>query len=153
MSKLENRLQDDIVAAMKDRDSLKLAVLRMLKSAVQLAHIEKRCEGSFTEEDFFAIVRRLIKQRREAADMYASNGASDRAESELKEIKVLEAYQPKQMSDEELARIVEEAALQLAITDPKDMGKLMGKVIASVKGQAEGNRVKIQVQAYMSSIK
>jgi hypothetical protein len=57
------------------------------------------------------------------------------------------------MSDEELARIVEEAALQLAISDPKDMGKLMGKVIASVKGQAEGNRVKIQVQAYMSSIK
>lgn len=153
MSKLENRLQDDIVAAMKDRDSMKLAVLRMLKSAVQLVNVEKRCEESITDEDFFVIVRRLIKQRREAADMYASNGANDRAESELEEIKILEAYQPQQMSDDELARIIEETALQLAISDPKDMGKLMGKVIASVKGQAEGNRVRVQVEAYMSSLK
>ena len=153
MSKLENRLQDDIVAAMKDRDSMKLAVLRMLKSAVQLVNVEKRCEESITDEDFFVIVRRLIKQRREAADMYASNGANDRAESELEEIKILETYQPKQMSDDELARIIEETALQLAISDPKDMGKLMGKVIASVKGQAEGNRVRVQVEAYMSSLK
>lgn len=153
MSKLENRLQDDIVAAMKDRDSMKLAVLRMLKSAVQLVNVEKRCEESITDEDFFVIVRRLIKQRREAADMYASNGANDRAESELEEIKILEAYQPQQMSDDELARIIEETALQLAISDPKDKGKLMGKVIASVKGQAEGNRVRVQVEAYMSSLK
>lgn len=150
--KLELELHDDIITAMKSKDSLKLSVLRMLKSAVQLAQIDKNKEDSFTEEDFFVIVRRLIKQRREAAEMYISGGANERAKLELEEAKILEVYQPAQMSDEDLAKLVAETASQLAVSGPKDMGRLMGKVIASVNGQADGNRVKNQVQTYLSSL-
>lgn len=132
---------------------MKLAVLRMLKSALQMAKSEKRCEDSLTDEEFFAIVRRLIKQRREAAELYESSGASDRAETELEEVKILEVYQPMQLSDDELSKIVRETASELAISDPKDMGKLMGRIMASVKGQADGNRVKQQVQSYISKLK
>lgn len=152
MSKLNRKLNDDIVTAMKNRDSLKLTVLRMLKSAVQLAQIEKKQEECITDEEFFVIVRRLIKQRREAAEMYSSGGAKDRAELELEEAKILEVYQPAQMSDEDLIKLVAEAGAELEVTCLKDMGKLMGKVIATVKGEADGNRVKNKVQAYLASL-
>ena len=90
MSDLAGKIQSDLVAAMKNKDELKLSVLRMLKSAMQLAQVEKGKENALTDDDVLVLVRRLIKQRVEAAEMYKSGGAADRAERELAEAQVLE---------------------------------------------------------------
>ena len=152
MSNLVTQIQNDMIAAMKSRDELKLSVLRMLKSAIQLAQIEKGKDTPLTDDDVLVLVRRLIKQRIVAAEMYKAGGAADRADSELAEAKILEVYQPAQLSDEDLAKIVAEIASQIGASGPKDMGKMMGKVIAAAKGQADGNRVKAEVQKYLSTL-
>ena len=137
---------------MKGREEMKLSVLRMLKAAVQLAQVEKGKDAEFTDEDVLVLVRRLIKQRKEAAEMYKAGGADDRAASELAETKFLEVYLPAQMSDEDLAKIVADAAVQVGATGMKDMGKMMGKAMAAANGLADGNRVKAAVQKYLSSL-
>ena len=149
---LLSQIQSDLVQAMKDKDDVKLAVLRMLKSAVQVAQVEKGKDAEFTDDDVLLIVRRLIKQRNEAAELYKSGGAADRAERELAEAKILEIYQPAQLKDEELEKLVAEAAQSVGASGPKDMGRVMGKAMAAVKGQADGNRVRQAVQKYLSSL-
>ncbi len=94
MSDLEMKIQKDLVDAMKKRDELSLSVLRMLKSAIQMAQIEKGKDNPLTDDEVLVIVRRLIKQRNEAAEMYRSGGAHDRAQSELEEVKVLDSTSP-----------------------------------------------------------
>lgn len=152
MSGLVDKIQSNLVTAMKNKDELTFSVLRMLKSSIQLAQVEKGKDNALTDDDVLVLVRRLIKQRSEAAEMYKNGGASDRAERELAEIKVLEAYQPAQLSDEDILKIVAKVAEETGAAGPKDMGKMMGKTMAAVKGQADGNRVKSAVQQYLSQL-
>ena len=152
MSGLVDKIQSNLVTAMKNKDELTLSVLRMLKSSIQLAQVEKGKDNALTDDDVLVLVRRLIKQRTEAAEMYKNGGASDRADRELAEIKVLEAYQPAQLSDEDILKIVAKVAEETGAAGPKDMGKMMGKTMAAVKGQADGNRVKSAVQQYLSQL-
>ena len=152
MSGLVDKIQSNLVTAMKNKDELTLSVLRMLKSSIQLAQVEKGKDNALTDDDVLVLVRRLIKQRTEAAEMYKNGGAADRAERELAEIKVLEVYQPAQLSDEDILKIVAKVAEETGAAGPKDMGKMMGKTMAAVKGQADGNRVKSAVQQYLSQL-
>jgi len=149
---LLEQIQSDLVQAMKNKEETKLAVLRMLKSAVQLAQVEKGKDAEFTDEDVLVLVRRLIKQRNEAAELYKSGGAEERAAQELAEAKILEVYQPAQLGDDELAKAVAEAAKSVAAAGPKDMGKVMGRAMAAVKGQADGKRVQQAVIKYLSTL-
>lgn len=151
MSDLVLRIQNDLVAAMKKRDELSLSVLRMLKSAIQMAQIEKGRDLALSEDEVLVIVRRLIKQRNEAAEMYRSGGAQDRADIELEEAKILDSYQPEQLSDEEIEKIVTDILSLVGASGPKDMGKVMGKAVAAVKGRAEGERIKKMVLKHLSS--
>lgn len=151
MTDLELKIQNDLVDAMKKRDDLRLSVLRMLKSAIQMAQIEKGRGLPLSDDEILVIVRRLIKQRNEAAEMYRSGGAHDRAESELDEIKVLDSYQPEQLSDEEIEKIVTDISSEVGASGPKDMGKVMGKAVAAVKGRADGGRIKELVLKHLSS--
>ena len=152
MPSLAAKVQSDLVAAMKEKDELKLSVLRMLKSSIQLMQVEKGKDYELTDDDVLVLVRRLIKQRAEAAEMYKSGGAGERAERELAEAKVLEAYQPAQLSDDELSCLVAQIADEAGAKEPKDMGRVMGKVMAAVKGRADGNRVKTAVQQHLASL-
>ena len=152
MSDLLLRIQNDLVDAMKKRDDLRLSVLRMLKSAAQMAQIEKGKDIPLTDDEVLVLVRRLIKQRNEAAEMYRSGGAPDRAQTELDEIKVLDSYQPEQLPEEEIIRIVAEISSQVGASGPKDMGKVMGKAMAEVKGRADGGKVKDLVLRHLSSL-
>jgi len=146
------QIQSDLVQAMKNKEETKLAVLRMLKSAMQLAQVEKGKGGELTDEDILVLVRRLIKQRVEAAELYKNGGAEDRAAQELAEAKILEVYQPAHLGDEELEKAVAEAANSVGATGPKDMGKVMGRAMAAVKGQADGKRVQQAVMKYLSTL-
>ncbi len=152
MSDLLLRIQNDLVDAMKKRDDLRLSVLRMLKSAAQMAQIEKGKDIPLTDDEVIVLVRRLIKQRNEAAEMYKSGGAQDRAQKELDEIKVLDSYLPEQMPEEEIMKIIADISSQVGASGPKDMGKVMGKTMAELKGRADGGKVKDLVLRHLSSL-
>ncbi|EHM10291.1 hypothetical protein TheveDRAFT_1167 [Thermanaerovibrio velox DSM 12556] len=147
-----DRVQADLVSAMKNRDELALSVLRMLKSALQVAQTEKGRGGEISEDAFIAIVQRLIKQREEAAEQYRSCGASERADSEIREADFLRRYLPEQLSDQDLAELIARVASDIGALGPKDMGRLMGQLMPKVKGRADGNRVKDRVSAYLASL-
>jgi len=139
---LVERVQSELVAAMKRRDELSLSVLRMLKSAIQLAQVEKGRDAVLTDEEVVTLVQRLVKQRQEAAEQYRAGGAADRADRELEEARFLQGYLPEQLSDEELESLTRRVAQETGAASPKDLGKVMGRVMPLVKGRAEGNRVR-----------
>ena len=108
--RLTERVAADLVAAMKERAELRLSVLRMLKAEFQKAQADKGRASELTDDDAQVLVRRLIKQRREAAEQYRAAGASERADGELAEAEVLEVYLPIQLGDTEIDALVAEAA-------------------------------------------
>ncbi|MDR2176024.1 MAG: GatB/YqeY domain-containing protein [Synergistaceae bacterium] len=148
---LVGKVAADLLAAMKARDELALSVLRMLKAEFQKAQADKGRASDLTEEEALASVRRLVKQRREAAEQYEAAGASDRAKEELSEITVLERYLPAQLGDDELDALVEEAAKKSGAASPKDMGKLMSVLMPLLAGRADGKRAKERASVYLDS--
>ena len=148
--RLTERVAADLVAAMKERAELRLSVLRMLKAEFQKAQADKGRASELTDDDAQALVRRLIKQRREAAEQYAAGGARDRAEAELAEAAILEPYLPAQLEDAALDEMVRQAAQDTGASGPRDMGRLMKAVLALAAGRADGARVKDRVTAYLN---
>ncbi|MBQ7559083.1 MAG: GatB/YqeY domain-containing protein [Synergistaceae bacterium] len=140
----------DLTQAMKERTEPKLSTLRMLKAELQKLQADKGRSAEITDDDVYTVIKRLIKQRKDAAEQYTAGGANDRAESELAEIKILEPYLPKQLSDEQIDAFISEAAKEINASSPKDMGKLMKAVMAKAKGQADGSRVKERVTAFLN---
>ncbi len=148
--KLTERIAADLVAAMKERAELRLSVLRMLKAEFQRAQADKGRAVELTEDDAQTLVRRLIKQRKEAAEQYRAAGAAGRAEEELAEAAVLEVYLPAQLGDTELDALVAEAAKEAGAVSVRDMGKLMRVLMPRVAGRADGNRVKERATAFFA---
>ena len=147
---LTQQIAQDLTQAMKERTEPKLGTLRMLKAELQKLQADKGKGVEITDDDVFTVIKKLIKQRKEAAEQYSSGGAADRAESELAEIKILEPYLPKQLSDEEIDDLISESAKEINASSPKDMGKLMKTVMAKAKGLADGSRVKDKVSAFLN---
>lgn len=140
----------DLTQAMKSREEPKLSTLRMLKAELQKLQADKGKSVEITDDDVHTVIRRLIKQRKDAAEQYKAGGANDRAESELSEVKILEPYLPKQLGDDEIDAMISEAAKEINASSPKDMGKLMKAVMSKTKGQADGSRVKERVTAFLN---
>lgn len=147
---LVKQVAADLLSAMKEKDELKLSTLRMLKSEFQKLQADKGKDAVITDEDAHGVIRRLIKQRKDAAEQYQAGGAADRAESELNEIKILEPYLPAQLDDESLDKLISEAAAEVSASSVKDMGKLMKAVMQKVAGRADGSRVKNRVTAFLN---
>ena len=142
----------DLLAAMKAREELKLSVLRMLKAEFQKAQADKGKASELTEEEAVVLVRRLVKQRKEAAEQYEAAGISERAREELNEAAVLEGYLPAQLDDDELNSMVRECAEKIGAVSPKDTGKLMSTLMPMVAGRADGKRVKEKATEYLASL-
>ncbi len=140
----------DLTQAMKAREEPRLSTLRMLKAELQKLQADKGRGAEITDEDVYSVIRRLIKQRKDAAEQYSAGGASERAEEELSEVKILEPYLPKQLGDDELDAMISEAAKEINASSPKDMGKLMKAVMSKAKGLADGSRVKERVNAFLN---
>jgi uncharacterized protein YqeY len=152
VSGLEKKIQSDLVSAMKEKNSMRMSVLRMVKAEMQRVKADQGRDHELTDEEVISVVQRLVKQRREAADQYASGGAEERAAAELKEITVLEEYLPRQLSSDELMKIIREVAEEIRPFGPADMGKMMGRVMPKVKGLAEGNRVRKEVSRFLKDL-
>lgn len=142
MSALTDRVSSDLKNAMKEHRELELSVFRMLKSEIQKFQADLGTGYAVTDDDVVALVSRMVKQRREAAEQYKAAGADDRAQSELDESKVLEAYLPKQLSAAEVEAIVRDAVAAAGASSPKDMGKVMKVLMPKLKGAADGKLVK-----------
>lgn len=142
MSALIDRVSTDLKAAMKEHRELELSVFRMIKAEIQKFQADKGVSYELSDDDVIVLIRRLVKQRREAAEQYKAAGAGGRAESELAEIKILDTYLPVQLSAEEVEALVRETAIEVGAVAPKDMGRVMKAVMPKLKGQADGKLVK-----------
>ena len=141
----------DTTGVLKPTDELvKLALDKKLKAELQKFQADKGRSYEITDEDTQNLIRRLIKQRREAAEQYQTGGAEDRAKAELAEIAVLEPYLPAQLGDAELDALVSEAAKEAGASSPRDMGKLMKVLMGKVAGRADGKRVKERATAFLN---
>lgn len=138
------KIQDDMKQAMKAGDKKRLGTIRMLIAAIKNESIDKRAELS--DEDIITVVQREIKQRRNAIEEFKKGNRDDLVQENEAEITILEAYLPKQLTDEELEAIVRQVASEVNAASPKEMGKVMGKLMPLVKGKADGTRVQATVK-------
>jgi hypothetical protein len=131
--------------AMKAKDSVAMDSVRAVKSAVKLAEIE--AGRPFEDADVQSLVQKAIKQRRDSSTQFTEGGRPDLAEKEEAQIRVLERFLPKQLSEAEVSALVEEAVTQTGAAGAKDMGKVMGALMPKVKGRADGGLVNRLVKA------
>ena len=150
MGELKDRLKDDLTAAMKARDELRTATLRMVLTAIGTEEVAGKAARTLSADEELRVVTREAKKRREAAEAFRSGGADDRAARELAEEQVLAGYLPTQLSDEELAALVAEAVASTGASGPSGMGVVMKAVGPAVAGQAEGGRVAAAVRAALA---
>jgi uncharacterized protein len=143
---LKNRLRDDLTTAMKSRDELRTATLRMVLSAVSAEEVAGKEARELTDDEVMAVLRREAKKRREAAEAFAGAGRAEQAEREEAEGGVLAGYLPVQLDDADLAAIVADVVTRTGASSMKDMGRVMGAVQGAVAGRAEGGRVAAEVR-------
>lgn len=150
MSALKDRLQSDLTAAMKARDELTTATLRMLLTAVGTEEVAGKTARELSDDEVLKLVAREAKKRREAAAAFRNAGRADRADRELAEEQVLAGYLPAQLSDAELAALVRNAVTETGASGPRDMGTVMKAVVPKVAGRADGGRVSAAVKAALA---
>ena len=151
MSSLTTRIQDDLKAAMKAKDSDRLAVIRALKTAMTNAAIEKG--GPQTELDdatVMAIVRKQVKQRQDSATQFRDAGRDELADKEDAEIAILEAYLPTPLSESEITELVEAAIAEAGASTKADMGRVMKLVQERAAGRADGRALSQEVAKRLS---
>lgn len=146
---LEQTLGTDIVTAMKAKDQVRLAPLRMLKTALMNKGIEKGRALEGAEE--LAVVSMLVKQRRDSIEQFTNGGRADLAEKEKVEITILETYLPASASDDEIATAVTAAMAETGATSVKDMGKVMKATMVQLAGKTvDGKKVSEAVKAKLT---
>lgn len=148
---LKARLQADLSGAIKSRDELTAATLRMALTAVTNEEVSGKEARTLTDQDVITVLGREAKKRREAAEAYDGAARPELAQRERDELGVLERYLPAQLSDEELAALVREAITESGASDPSAMGAVMKVVNPKVAGRAEGGRVAAEVRRALSS--
>jgi len=146
VAELKDRLRADLTTAMKGRDELGTATLRMVLSAVTAEEVAGKEARELTDDDVMAVLRREAKKRREAAEAFAGAGRAEQAERERAEEGVIATYLPAQLDDADLAAIVADVVTTTGASGMKDMGRVMGAVQGAVAGRAEGGRVAAEVR-------
>ena len=147
---MEKQIQADMIAAMKAKETVRLASLRAIKAAITLA---KTAEGSTGEVDNTAIVKiiqKLVKQRKESAQQYTDAGRPELAENELAEAACMEVYLPKQLSEAEVEAKLVEIIAEVGAASPGDMGKVMGVATKRLAGLADGRLISTLVKKLLT---
>jgi uncharacterized protein YqeY len=135
------------MTALKNKDNFRAEVLSTLRSAIKYREIELREKGKeLDDREVLEVIKKEIKKRREAIEMYKQGGRLDLAEKEDNELKILEEYVPAEISDEELRIKIKEIIEKVGATNIKDMGKVMKEAMSELKGLAEGERIRKVVE-------
>ena len=149
---IRDEISDGLKAAMKSKDTARLATLRLISAAIKDKDIDKRSEGSDeggTGDDVLAILSKMVKQRRESARAYEEGGRLDLAEREQSEIGVIEEFLPRKLNEAEVAEAIEKAIAESDASSIRDMGKVIGRLKAQYNGQMDFGRVGLLVKSQL----
>ena len=152
MSSIRERITQGMKEALRNKEELRLSVLRMTSSALHNREIEKRSKGAFpelSEEEVAAVLRGEIKKRRDASEGFIKGGRMNSAEKEQEEAGIIQSYLPPECSDAEVERAVHAAIGVTGASSGKDFGKVMGEAMKQLKGQASGDRVSMAVKKFL----
>jgi len=150
MNTLENKIQSDLVQAMKEKDTSRVSALRSIKTAIMETKTAANGKKDLEDGDIVKIIQKLSKQREEAATIYDENKRPDLAEGERKEQEVLNTYLPKMLTESEVEEIVAKTIADLGATSMRDMGKVMGFINKTYAGQVDGSMVSRIVKSKLS---
>ena len=146
---LAERIESDVVQAMKSKDADKVSTLRMIKAAMTNHQIEKNT-NTIKDEEVVSILQKQAKQRRESIESYEKAGRKELAAKEAKELDILSAYLPKQLTDEEITILAQKAVAESGAKAKADAGPVMKLLMPAVKGKADGKKVNQIVMGLLS---
>jgi len=138
---LLDKLTEDMKAAMKSGDSLRLSVIRQLRSQIKNAQLAPGKGGELTDDELLRVVSNAAKKAKEAIELYKQGGRQDLVEKESAELAIIRDYLPEQLSEDEISKIVDAVIAEEAATSMQDLGRVMGKVMQQVRGRADGKMV------------
>lgn len=147
---LETQIQNDIMEAMKAKDTVRLNAVRSIKSAILLAKTAEGGSKELQDSDIIKLIQKLAKQRKEAAEQYVAAGRQELADNELAEAEVLATYLPKMLSEEEVEAKLKEIIANVGASGPQDMGKVMGVATKALAGLAEGKTISTIVRKLLA---
>ena len=148
---LELKINGDIKNAMLARDAKKLEALRAIKAALLLEKAKEGAAAEIGEEVELKILQKMVKQRRESADIYSQAGRPELAEKELYDASVIETYLPQQMSEAEVTAIIQNIVTQTGASSVKDMGKVMGAASKELAGKADNKMISVIVKNLLAN--
>jgi uncharacterized protein YqeY len=143
---LQERIDSDLKDAMRAKDAGKLGVLRMLKSALKYASIEKSSESQLDDAAASQVIRKQVKQRHDSIESFEKGGRPELAAKEKEELEILNAYLPRGLSADELSAVVRETIAALGATSKAQMGAVMKALQPKVAGRADGKTLSAEVQ-------
>ena len=147
---LELKITTALKEAMKSKNKMALTALRAIKSAILLHKTQKSSVGELSHEDELKILQKLVKQRKESADIYNGQGRNDLAEPELKEAELIQQFLPKALSEDEVKAVVKSIIEEIGAEGIKDMGKVMGISTKKLMGKADGKMISTIVKEFLS---
>lgn len=148
---LKQKLKEELKQSMLAKNELKTSVLRMLLSAITYSEIQKGGAGyEATDEDVLSSIQKEVKQRKDSIEQFRNAGRQELADKEIKELEILQAYLPVQMSEDQIREIVKETIHEINAKSVTDMGKVMGALMPKVKGKADGTIVSKIVKEELS---
>ena len=143
---LFEKVSEDIKTAMKAKDKVALDTLRNIKKVFLEAKTAPGANDTLTDDTALKLIQKLVKQGKDSAEIYLQQGRQDLADGELAQVKVMEAYLPRQMSAEELEAALKEIIAEVGATSGKDMGRVMGVASKKLAGKAEGRTISAKVK-------
>ena len=150
MAELKERLRADLTAAMRARDQVRMRTLRMALTSITNEEVAGASARDLTDEEIVRVLTREVRKRKEAAEAFSAAGRTDRAAAERAEGEVLTDYLPAQLSDDELAALVDAAIAETGASSMAGMGQVMKAVTPRVAGRADGGRVAAEVRRRLS---
>ena len=147
--RLEEKINEKLKVAMKSKDKIALESLRLIKSEILLLKTKSR-NSKLNEDDELRLIQKMIKQRKDSANIYDSKGRNDLATSELNQIKIISQFLPKQLAESEIVDIVDKIIVDLNASGMKDMGKVMSLASQEMMGKADGKTISSIVKSKLS---
>ena len=148
---LETQIMAQLKEAMKAKNTVALEALRAVKSELLLAKTSG-AGSELSEDQEIALLQKLVKQRKEAAEQFEANDRKELAEKELAQAEVIQQFLPAQLTDEELTVAIQDIVAEVGATSPKDMGKVMGAASSKLAGKAEGKLISAKVKEILASL-
>lgn len=144
---LQTQIMDALKTAMKEKNTVALESLRAVKSALLLAQTESGAKAELTETEEIKLLQKLVKQRKDSAAIFTTQGREDLAAPELAQAKVIEQFLPKQLSEAEIEKVVVDIIGKMGATSMADMGKVMGMASSQLAGKADGKTISTIVKS------